>query len=259
VRTMERAMRFGTGTAAVLPDLRPEAGKTGTHENSTDAWFVGYIPQYTTAVWVGFPDSQVEMKNITIRGTPYSSVFGGSVPAPIWRQFMTVVTRDLPVEEFAPNPDGIEVYYLTPREEVPDVVGMDLEEAQEELYEAGFDVEVEYVNSDEPEDEVLAQDPEAESMELQGTTVTIEVSNGMPPITTMPDLVGLNRNDAHNALAALRASTGISFSWSFTNEITDNRERHNTIRRTTPPAGATIDEDTRIEIFIWILEGAVTE
>ena len=132
VRTMEQVVSRGTGGNAYIG--RPQAGKTGTHQDHTDVWFVGFVPQLTTSVWVGFPDSQVEMRNIVIHGTYYSQVWGSSVAAPIWAEFMELVTADLPVLDFPPNPPGIEVYYETPREEVPDVVGMDLDKARKELY-----------------------------------------------------------------------------------------------------------------------------
>ena len=51
---LQKAVRYGTGKRAYLPD-RPVAGKTGTTENYGDAWFVGYTPQLVVAVWVGYP------------------------------------------------------------------------------------------------------------------------------------------------------------------------------------------------------------
>ena len=71
----------GTGTRANLPNV-PVAGKTGTTDSFTDAWFVGYTPKYVTAVWVGYPDAQRSMPGMT----------GGAQPASIWRQFMEVAT-----------------------------------------------------------------------------------------------------------------------------------------------------------------------
>jgi len=135
VNTMEKVVTSGTGTSAWID--RPQAGKTGTHENHTDVWFIGFIPQYTASVWVGFPDSQVEMRNLVINGVYHDVAWGGSVAAPIWRDFMNIVTENLPVLDFPPDPDGISLYYQTPSEEVPDVIGMDLDEAKEEIYKPG--------------------------------------------------------------------------------------------------------------------------
>src|SRR5918997_4824308 len=69
----------GTGASANFG--RPVAGKTGTSNESADAWFVGYTPQLSTAVWMGAPEGQVPMENVGGR----SRVTGGSFPAAIWR------------------------------------------------------------------------------------------------------------------------------------------------------------------------------
>jgi penicillin-binding protein 1A len=250
VNTMQQAVARGTGGSAVLRPSRPQAGKTGTHENYTDVWFVGFIPQYTTSVWVGFPDSQVEMRNITINGVFVPRAFGGSVAAPIWREFMQIVTQDLPIEDFEPDPDGISIYYQTPRVEVPDVIGMEVEEAEEELLQAGFKVDITLVNSDEEEDEVVAQDPEPGRRITQGTTIDLEVSNGVSPETVLPDLIGNTREMARTTLTALRRDTGIEFSWIFINvEVTDPAER-NTVLSTSPSPGSIITEETNIIIRI---------
>ncbi len=250
VNTMQKAVARGTGGASVLSPSRPQAGKTGTHENYTDVWFVGFIPQYTTSVWVGFPDSQVEMRNITINGVFVPRAYGGSVAAPIWREFMQIVTRDLPIQDFEPDPDGISIYYQTPRIEVPDVIGMEVEEAEEELLQAGFNVNITMVNSDEKEDEVVAQDPEPGTRITQGATIDLEVSNGYSPETVLPDLIGGTRDMARTTLTALRWQTGIEFTWTFVNvEVTDPTER-NTVLSTNPSPGASITEETNIIIRI---------
>jgi penicillin-binding protein 1A len=72
----------GTGTAA--DPGRPAAGKTGTAENSADAWFCGYVPQLAACVWVGHPQAETPMTALD----GFSPVVGGSVPARIWHDFM---------------------------------------------------------------------------------------------------------------------------------------------------------------------------
>jgi penicillin-binding protein 1A len=67
------------GTAAGQGIGCPAAGKTGTTDDYTDAWFVGYTPRLSTAVWVGYPDSRTTMG---------SGAFGGTYAAPIWHDFM---------------------------------------------------------------------------------------------------------------------------------------------------------------------------
>src|SRR6202011_342360 len=73
----------GTGTHAAISGV-DVAGKTGTTENYGDAWFVGWTPEFTAAVWVGYPDKLVSMS------TDYSGgpVEGGTYPAEIWHNFM---------------------------------------------------------------------------------------------------------------------------------------------------------------------------
>jgi penicillin-binding protein 1A len=73
----------GTANATVSGYGCPAAGKTGTAENLSNAWFVGYTPRLSTAVWVGFPGGNIPMAN----------GFGGSLAAPIWTDFM-IQARD---------------------------------------------------------------------------------------------------------------------------------------------------------------------
>jgi penicillin-binding protein 1A len=94
-RVLQGVIDHGTGTAAFLPG-RPAAGKTGTAERSTDAWFCGYVPQLATCVWVGYPKSARPMVNVE----GYPSVYGGTIPAAIWHDFMTAATQGMPALGF---------------------------------------------------------------------------------------------------------------------------------------------------------------
>ncbi|MFJ4904069.1 transglycosylase domain-containing protein [Streptomyces sp. NPDC093249] len=79
----------GTGTKAGLSD-RDNAGKTGTTNDRKDAWFVGYTPNLSTAVWVGDDIGEKKsMFDITIGGEYYDKVCGGCLPGPIWKIAMT--------------------------------------------------------------------------------------------------------------------------------------------------------------------------
>ncbi|HVA31308.1 MAG TPA: transglycosylase domain-containing protein [Gaiellaceae bacterium] len=91
---LEGVVQHGTGTAAGFG--RPAAGKTGTAENFQDAWFCGYVPQLATCVWVGYPKGEIPLDGIE----GYASVFGGSLPAEIWRRFMSVAVANLPAQSF---------------------------------------------------------------------------------------------------------------------------------------------------------------
>ncbi|MFD9487203.1 transglycosylase domain-containing protein [Streptomyces sp. NPDC059991] len=89
----------GTGALAGLSD-RDNAGKTGTTDQRKNAWFVGYTPNMSGAVWVGSPSQSVEMENITIGGVYKEKVYGGEVPGPIWKDAMTGALSGQPAPNF---------------------------------------------------------------------------------------------------------------------------------------------------------------
>ena len=76
-QVLKTVIQSGTGTNANYGC--PAAGKTGTAENEDNAWFVGYTPKLSTAVWVGYPQGNIPMG---------SYGFGGTAAAPIWHDFM---------------------------------------------------------------------------------------------------------------------------------------------------------------------------
>jgi penicillin-binding protein 1A len=83
----------GTGTAAYT-GCSGQAGKTGTTDRETDAWFAGYQPNLATVVWVGYPQSNaIEMTSV--HGI---TVFGGTFPAEIWHSLYS--GAEIPCEEF---------------------------------------------------------------------------------------------------------------------------------------------------------------
>ncbi len=95
-------MQYGTGTAAGLPD-RPVAGKTGTTELNTDAWFNGITPQLATSVWMGDPKGRTPMSSVG-----GIAVFGGTYPARIWRTYTEGALSGQPAVNFpAPDPNKI--------------------------------------------------------------------------------------------------------------------------------------------------------
>ncbi|MDQ1423783.1 MAG: penicillin-binding protein, partial [Acidimicrobiaceae bacterium] len=105
----------GTGRRGQLADKRPAAGKTGTQELNTNAWFVGGTPQYTTAVWMGNPnENQDQMVNVP-QFKAFSHVQGGTYPVLIWKAYMDAAHDGLPVEDWAkppPNPRKAATIYL---------------------------------------------------------------------------------------------------------------------------------------------------
>jgi penicillin-binding protein 1A len=101
---LQQVVLRGTGTAA-LGLGTPVAGKTGTTENSTDAWFIGYTPHLTTAVWMGYAASSKSMDGF--RGI--NNLTGGSIPAELWRNYMAAALASNPqyAGDFPP------AYYLS--------------------------------------------------------------------------------------------------------------------------------------------------
>jgi penicillin-binding protein 1A len=113
---LQGVVEYGTGTAADLG--RPAAGKTGTAQEYVDAWFCGYLPapgpaaaapegydaapQLVTCVWLGYPDGERPMESVE----GVSPVYGGTIPASIWHDYMLQAVEALGIEptEF-PVPD----------------------------------------------------------------------------------------------------------------------------------------------------------
>lgn len=92
---LQEVINSGTGTKAQID--RPAAGKTGTTDVAKDVWFVGYVPQMATAVWIGNDDNRPLPGNAS----------GGEYAAPVWRQFMKKALTNEPVQQF-PDPSQYE-------------------------------------------------------------------------------------------------------------------------------------------------------
>jgi penicillin-binding protein 1A len=90
----------GTATSVRRYYAGPAAGKTGTTQNSTDAWFVGYTPSYSMAVWVGFDDAARKLQG-TFR-------YGGTVAAPIWARTMAQVSAYAPADSAFTQPSTVD-------------------------------------------------------------------------------------------------------------------------------------------------------
>ena len=88
---------FGTGYRAMEGLKRPAAGKTGTTQNYTDAWYMGFLPQLVAGVYVGFDDPTISLG---------PSESGGRAAAPIWKGFIERVESSLPIEAFK-RPDSV--------------------------------------------------------------------------------------------------------------------------------------------------------
>jgi len=103
-KILEANIQGGTGGRAATGC--PAAGKTGTTDNNTDAWFAGFTPRFATAVWVGYPNDRTEMHTLFYGGP----VDGGTFPAAIWGAYMKSIIGNFcgsfrpPKEPFVSQP-----------------------------------------------------------------------------------------------------------------------------------------------------------
>jgi penicillin-binding protein 1A len=102
VAMLADVVNYGTGVGAKAL-MRPAAGKTGTTNDFTDAWFMGFTPQITTGVWVGYDDRSITLgKGET----------GAQAALPIWLHYMQGALSGMPVETFA-NVEPLDKVALT--------------------------------------------------------------------------------------------------------------------------------------------------
>ena len=185
VKMMRGVVTRGTGTGAALASW-DVAGKTGTTSNNVDAWFAGYTPALSTAVWVGHAQGQIEMPNMT----------GGSVPASIWREYMTEALDGRLIETF-PQFDRQE---LAARLQdtvvtVPDVVGLDAGEALTRLGKSKLIGDVETAGDATSAGTITWQSPAAGEEASPGEEVLLGFSESGPfdfPIYIPPPLSGVD-------------------------------------------------------------------
>jgi membrane peptidoglycan carboxypeptidase len=97
---MRSVVRSGTGTRADL-GVRPVAGKTGTTDEHKSAWFVGYTPQLATAAAMWRQGKDGSLKSLKGIGG-YNEIYGGTVPAELFKRFMNEALADDEIEQFGP-------------------------------------------------------------------------------------------------------------------------------------------------------------
>ncbi len=94
---LKGVLTSGTGRGADIGRPDGSAGKTGSTEDNADAWFVGYTPALSTAIWMGYSDSNTKsLRNI--KGT--SIVYGGTIPASTWKDYMGTALKNAPAADF---------------------------------------------------------------------------------------------------------------------------------------------------------------
>jgi len=274
-RILRKVIEIGTGRGADIG--RPAAGKTGTTSDYKDAWFAGYTPDLVAVVWMGNPESSEPMEPINDR-----VVVGGTYPADIWKEFMTLALQDKPVLDF-PSPENELIDVETCREsgllpvfwcpedslewsifikgqepddicdihnkvEVPDVVGMSIEEAAP-VFEGLFTeitVVSEY-NDTYNQGIIFDQSPPAgsflESLTGEKLSVILYVSRGEQTFS-MPDLTGMKLDNASNMLSAFEIEIDeVVYQYSDLQPV-DHIFSHD------PPAGSSVTKSTKVKLFI---------
>ena len=253
---LTQVVAAGTATRAKLKQpARPQGGKTGTHQNFNEAWFVGFVADYSTAVWTGYPDFQAPLRNLTINGEFYSRVYGGTVPAPIWAEFMTYMLGDSPVLDFPEDPPGVSQYFVTPTTEVPFVVGLLQDEAVGDIYDAHLRPNVVEVASIEEMGVVLAQDLAEGSTATHGQALTIEVSSGIPPDAPFVNVLNGSVDDAVALITAFSEETGVALNFSVVFWNTRDPRKVGIVVASDPQPGTLVTSGQTVTLFVGRFSG----
>jgi membrane peptidoglycan carboxypeptidase len=177
----------GTGQRMRLADGRDAAGKTGTTNQAIAVWWVGYIPQLTTAVAVFDPEGSIDtdtgqprsLHGRTYNGEVINDACGGCIPGPIWKQMMDSISDNYERVSFE-EPDPTVVAGALAN--VPDVRGRSVADATSVLEDAGFRAFVaDEVPSQLPPGTVVNTEPAPGSRYPSGGTIGLIVSTGPPP------------------------------------------------------------------------------
>lgn len=253
VGSLKKVVTSGTGRRADIG--RPQGGKTGTSTDNADVWFAGFIPQLTTVVWIGDADGRVPLKDFTVfndleqEEQYYRSAAGGTLAAPVWRQFMEFATLGIPSQDFPAEPAGTDVYRQTPFATVPEP-GLSTKSVVEGLYAAGLRTVIVEVPSTLPQGTFLATVPGQGAVMRQGSEVTVEVSSGEAPAIGLVDLRGLTQGEISGKLSEFAADTGISLAWGLVEVVTSNPALHGIVITTNPGAGSPVSDGETIEVHI---------
>ncbi|HUR48932.1 MAG TPA: PBP1A family penicillin-binding protein [Acidimicrobiales bacterium] len=251
VAVLQQVVQRGTGEKAKIG--RPVAGKTGTGQQWRDAWFVGFTPELTTAVWVGFPDAQRSMVPPTTR----IRVTGGSWPAEIWQLYMASALAQRPITPFPappPPPNAPDVVVetddgdLVGRVTLDNVVGMPAEPAVNRLKERGFRVIERIVpNGEYPPGYVVDQSPEPGAAVRPGAKVTIAVSVAAV-YSTVPDVLGKTASEARALIGAAKLRARVKTESDPTAEA--GTVASGTVWKQSPLAGDSVQEGALVTISV---------
>jgi penicillin-binding protein 1A len=261
------------------------AGKTGTSQQHHDAWFVGYTPEITAAVWIGFPDALVPLE---YPNTPYT-ITGGTWPAQIWARFASEALEGVPYGHLTgASADGntsvaidTSTGYLAgplcPREHVnslevprslapsvicpihnplglgaqgagtvPDVIGGPVASAVGELTEHGYQTVLQWVPASPlAPGTVFGVSPAVGSAAADGSTVTLQVA-GPEPGSTVPGVLGLPTAEA---IARFEQAGRVYEVITQSESIAEDALRRSGLVWKQDPSGGTVSDRT---VRIWV-------
>lgn len=206
----------------------PTRGKTGSTNNNIDAWFIGFIRQLSTAAWIGYPntdrvfvsneaataacgsaanenvcrrtaDTAQRLVNVTVGGRSYRQIFGGTLPAPIWGEYMRRIVDRYEPQGF-PQPPAqrtLDVPAIPPFELLTDDLRAELAQA---VQAAGFSLLVTEVDDWRPRGAFVAQSPQAGDTAVAGSLLTVSISTGEGVAPPLPDVRGMVYAEAKEKL-----------------------------------------------------------
>lgn len=178
---MQGVMTNGSGKYVQLADGRQSAGKTGTANDNTHLWFMGFVNQMVTTVWMGNPDHDVPAQHMTIGGQYENYFYGSTIAAPTWKRFVDRALEGVPNEPLADASST--VLNGVPRE-VPSVVGKSERASHLILNDAGFQFPAKATLRYDPSmtpGTIVGQSPQAGTKALPGTSVSLVVATDQFP------------------------------------------------------------------------------
>ncbi|MPZ72908.1 MAG: PASTA domain-containing protein [Nitriliruptorales bacterium] len=234
---LQEPVEDGTATAAQLD--RPVAGKTGTTDDYKDAWFAGYVPQLSTAVWIGFERPRV-LRNVLGE----TQMTGGSVPARLWARYMRAAVEKFDPAEFRAPPAVDPV-------PVPRWVGTRARAVVKELrgsYE--FNIERRRVRDYREAGTVIGQRPRPNTLVDPGKLVVLRVSDGRGQPPEVPDVIGMRRRQAVRTLRRADYEVEVRTEQQTLRPDEEPAEPQGTVIRQQPSAGTNLEPGSSVRIVV---------
>ncbi|MBS1698458.1 MAG: transglycosylase domain-containing protein [Actinobacteria bacterium] len=221
----------GTGSQANPDDGTPLIGKTGSH-NNVQTMLMASSTASTVGIWVGQASGDVDINQFETQDTSVQNIRYG-----LGRDLLSAADSLFPGDSFPdPQQSALKQSYSN----LPNVVGMSIDQATQTLEGAGFSVSVGgAVQSNLPTDQVAQQDP-GPGQVVTGSTITISPSNGQG--VSVPNVVGMVMGDAANALktAGFQAVKGTC--------TTGNGDDSGTVSATSPAAGTAAPKGSSVTL-----------